>query len=618
MSQKLIDAIRDAISANQRFFALEFFPPKTAEGESNLYPRLEKMTRQLRPLWCSLTCGPTAADAAATLNIGRTAQSILSVDTQLNLTAALPRADVDTFLAGAKAAGVRNVMLLQGVQQPGEQRDFEHAVDLVRYVRSTYGAYFGIAVAADPDAMNRPDYEQQLKYLREKVDAGADLIITSMVFSAPRFLQYCADCRRAGIACPIVPGIMPVQSRAQFRHWLQREDCAELRNQLDDVKHDDAEVKRVGVAFTASLVKQLLRSGVRGVYFFTNNMETVVSRIVEQCHLSSLPQKDMPWVQSRDAGRQQKERQRPIFWSGRPTSYMARTHAWDEFTNGRFGDAMSPAFGEDTTYHTALALTASAKQCHWMYTATTLTDVCAGFVSFLEGRGRLPWCEEVLAPEADLLLESTLKPLNRRGVLTINSQPAVNGVPSDDARCGWGPSGGYVYQRQYLEFFVSPEALDAVLQAFDSFPQLTYMAMNADASTTRTNATRPAEEQCTVTWGCFPDTQIQQPTTVSMVAFKAWVPEAFSVWSLPFSYGPRSSSSVNLDSCAVMPDSPHTPTPGLGAAPCTPSCAPMPRVLQSIAESWFLVNVVDNDHVSRPTRLDAAVAQICATLPVVA
>jgi methylenetetrahydrofolate reductase (NADPH) len=685
MARKVIDAIEDALCDNRRFFALEFFPPKTTEGESNLYPRMDKLGRQLQPLWCGLTHGDTLDHA---FNIALTAQSVLSIDMQVNVTASsfTREGDLQAFLDRAKAAGFRNLLLMRGVTRPLSDGDFQTAADLVRFVRRHSGDYFCLGVVGHPEGYDCDlgTYDKAIADLKEKVDAGADLVISAMVFSAPLFLRFCADCQAAGIRCPIIPGIMPVQSRAQFRHWFDRTGCEDLKRRVEAAnRHDDAEVKRIGIDFISTLLRQLFRGGVRGAYFFTMNLESVVSAVVETAGLAGPGHKELPWRQSADLNRSQREMQRPIYWSGRPTSYMARTAcASDDFPNGRYGDSMSPAFGENTTYHTALALSATARNCHWMFVAKTLHDVCTGFTAFLEGRGRLPWCDENLAPEADVLLESTLKPLNRRAVLTINSQPAANGMRSEDPQVGWGPPGGYVYQRQYLEFFCSRETLRRVVDTFGAYESLAFIALDAKGDVVESSS-RPAgaranlgmrrsssldlgklqqryaslsagspaapsptkgdnapaspaatfeDETTTVTWGVFPNRPIIQPTIVSLAAFRAWAPEAFSLWRLPFvgtagtgSSTPTSTSAnQSILSPAVQPasppasaDGPHVRFSAVALLQADDFPSAMPPVLRTIASEWVLVSVLDNDFVSSPTSLDRAVAQLCAALPVV-
>lgn len=92
--------------------------------------------------------------------------------------------------------------------------DLEYSGDLVRLIRQEFGDYFGICVAGYP--RGHPDcssYEDDLRYLKEKIDAGADFIITQLFFSAGDFLEFVRDCRKIGITCPILPGIFPIQVR---------------------------------------------------------------------------------------------------------------------------------------------------------------------------------------------------------------------------------------------------------------------------------------------------------------------------------------------------------------------------------------------------------------------
>jgi methylenetetrahydrofolate reductase (NADPH) len=108
----------------------------------------------------------------------------------------------------------------------------------------------------------------------------------------------------------------------------------------------------------------------------------------------------------------------------------------------------------------------------------TVEDISNLFVKFCYGEiATLPWCESTLAPESRSIVSELIK-LNSNGFLTINSQPAVNGVPSDDPVHGWGPKNGFVYQKAYLEFFVAPEKIDALIERVKQFPYLTFHAVN--------------------------------------------------------------------------------------------------------------------------------------------
>lgn len=90
--------------------------------------------------------------------------------------------------------------------------------DLVRYIRKTHGDYFGIAVAGYPEKHEESvTMEDDLKFLKEKVDAGADFIVTQLFFDVPKFLDWVKQCRAIGISCPIIPGVMPIQAYASFK-----------------------------------------------------------------------------------------------------------------------------------------------------------------------------------------------------------------------------------------------------------------------------------------------------------------------------------------------------------------------------------------------------------------
>jgi methylenetetrahydrofolate reductase (NADPH) len=105
-------------------------------------------------------------------------------------------------------------------------------------------------------------------------------------------------------------------------------------------------------------------------------------------------------------------------------------------------------------------------------------DIIAVFVKFCTGEiAALPWSEGSLAPESKSILSELIE-LNSNGYLTINSQPAVDGVPSTHPVHGWGPKNGFVYQKAYLEFFVAPERIDSLIERMNQFPYLTFHAVN--------------------------------------------------------------------------------------------------------------------------------------------
>ena len=218
--------------------------------------------------------------------------------------------------------------------------------------------------------------------------------------------------------------------------------------------------------------------------------------------------KQLPWRQSLGLNRREED-VRPIFWKNRNKSYVARTEAWDEYPNGRWGDSRSPAFGELDAYDIGL----KGSNEHFIKLwgkPETLEDVANIFVRYLRGEVKsLPWSESPLTSEAGII-KSELIDLNERGFLTVTSQPSVNGVKSAHPIHGWGPKGGYVYQKAYIELLISPILINELIARIEKDPDMTYYAVTKDGDL-KTNA--PSEGPNAITWGVFPGSVISSITS---------------------------------------------------------------------------------------------------------
>lgn len=262
----------------------------------------------------------------------------------------------------------------------------------------------------------------------------------------------------------------------------------------------------------------------------------------------------LPWRQSLGLNRREED-VRPIFWKNRNKSYVARTQDWDEFPNGRWGDARSPAFGELDAYDIGLKGTNEQNVKLWGK-PESIRDVANIFIRFLEGKLQsLPWCEAPITSESEAI-RSELVNLNRRGLLTITSQPSVNGVKSTHPVHGWGPKGGYVYQKAYVELLISPQLISELIARVERDPNMTYYAVTKDGDL-RTNA--PTEGPNAVTWGVFPGKEIVQPTIVETISFLAWKDEAYHL--------------------------------GTDWAKCYPATSPSRQLIDKIMNTWSLINI---------------------------
>jgi len=356
----------------------------------------------------------------------------------------------------------------------------------------------------------------------------------------------------------------------KFTQFCQVSIPDSVSTQLESIKNDDSSVINYGIDQAAEMCQKLIENGVPGLHFYTLNLEHSVSAILKSLGFVSSRStiRELPWRQSASDDRKTSEDVRPIYWSNRPVSYLTRTENWDNFPNGRWGDIASPSFGELNQYHAIRAGSKSdkvkARRKKMWGEPKSIKDITDVFVSFCKGKiNSLPWCEIPLAIESQQI-SSDLINFNELGFFTINSQPKVNGAPSEDVEVGWGGPGGRVYQKAYLEFFTSRDKLDGLLKSMESTDNISYQAINVDGDLI-TNLLE--NSVMAVTWGIFPGKEVIQPTIVDARSFLIWKDEAFSLWMDDWAsiYKAKSESY---------------------------------EIIKEIYDTYYLVNVVDNDYVA--------------------
>jgi len=248
-------------------------------------------------VYADVTWGAGGVTNDLTLDLCIKMKTEYGMEPNMHLTCTnMPEDMIGKALEGCKAADIRNIVALRGDPPKGaeewkaSQGGFSCALDLVKHMRKAYGDYFFISVAGYPEGhpnaitkvvegqvlsegekgrlVSRPDgdwvctdaaYAGELAYLKSKVDAGADMIITQMFFEAAVFLQFVKDCRAAGIHVPIQPGIMLVQSYPGFVRMIDL--CKSrvpqaLKDSLEAVKDSDADVKRVGLELGLKMCRE--------------------------------------------------------------------------------------------------------------------------------------------------------------------------------------------------------------------------------------------------------------------------------------------------------------------------------------------------------------------------
>ncbi|ROW15190.1 hypothetical protein VPNG_02928 [Cytospora leucostoma] len=576
------EMVAEAEKTGKPSFSFEYFPPKTLTGVQNLYERMERMYN-FGPKFIDITWGAGGRIAELTCEMVNQAQAYLGLETCMHLTCTdMGLEKVNEALRKAYKAGCTNILALRGDPPRDKQKweaaddGFNYAKDLVAHIRKTYYGHFDIGVAGYPEGCDdNKDEELLLDHLKEKVDAGATFIVTQMFYDVDNFLRWVGKVRARGIHIPILPGIMPIATYASFLRRANHMNCKVPQEWLDALephKNNDVAVREVGKILVANMCRKIIAAGIPHLHFYTMNLAQATRMVLEELDWMPTDQsplkQPLPWKQSLALGRRYED-VRPIFWRNRNKSYISRTMDWDEFPNGRWGDSRSPAFGELDAYSIGLTGTNEQNRAKWGE-PKSVKDVATMFVKYLNKElDQLPWSEAPLTSEADSIREDLID-MNARGLVTINSQPAVNGAKSNHPIHGWGPANGFVYQKAYLELLVSPDVFPELISRIEKNPDLTFYAVTRSGNF-RTNA--PSEGPNAVTWGVFPGKEIVQPTIVESISFLAWKDEAFQL--------------------------------GMDWARCFDAGTPSRILLERMMNEWYLVNIGKSTFARKTLKYDS-------------
>jgi methylenetetrahydrofolate reductase (NADPH) len=268
----------------ERVFSFEFFPPKTPEGKEKLRATWRELAI-LKPRFFSCTYGAGGSTREGTL------ETVLEIRAAGHEAAphisciASSRAEIAAQLERYRAAGIRHLVALRGDLPSGlaASGEFRYANELVAFVRETTGAWFKIEVACYPEyhpqTRNAAD---EVRHFRKKVDAGADSAITQYFYNADAYFRFVEECRAAGIAIPIVPGVMPIGNFAQLARFSDAcgaEIPRWIRLKLEGYRDDTASIRAFGLDVVTALCERLLGAGAPGLHFYTLNQSRLTSEI---------------------------------------------------------------------------------------------------------------------------------------------------------------------------------------------------------------------------------------------------------------------------------------------------------------------------------------------------
>jgi methylenetetrahydrofolate reductase (NADPH) len=289
--------IQDIFAKHPTTFSFEFFPPKTGQGAEELFNNIAEF-EALKPSFVSVTYGAGGSTRELTHDLVVRIHNSTALDPIPHLTCVCHvEREIRKIVERYARAGVSNILALGGDPPRGmELYDrsgdaFRHAADLVRSIRvfNDSGAHpdkrgFGIGVAGFPEGHpTTPNRLLEMDYLKAKVDAGADYIVTQLFFDNRDFYDFRERCELAGIRVPIIAGIMPVTSTGGLKRMAELAAGARfpapLLRSVQRAAHDGEAVKRVGIHWATEQCRDLLDRGVRGIHFYTLNKSDATKRI---------------------------------------------------------------------------------------------------------------------------------------------------------------------------------------------------------------------------------------------------------------------------------------------------------------------------------------------------
>lgn len=268
--------------------SFEFFPPRDGEQALTLRSTWQKLAR-LVPRYLSVTFGAGGSSQEVTHRTVRELIALSGVPVAPHLSCmARDRELIDRLLDAYRRDGVERLVVLRGDLPVGQRiaPAFAHARDLVEHVHARHPGVFRVEVGCYPELHpESQSMEDEIRYFRDKVDAGADGAITQYFFDAEAYFRFVDRCRAAGIDIPITPGIMPITNYVQLARFSAR--CGAripepLARKLASYGDDLASVRAHGLDVVSELCRRLLDGGAPGLHLYTLNRANATLKICQR------------------------------------------------------------------------------------------------------------------------------------------------------------------------------------------------------------------------------------------------------------------------------------------------------------------------------------------------
>lgn len=282
---KIIDLLKN----EKLTLSFEVFPPKTESGFETVKTATEEIAK-LHPCYMSVTYGAGGGSSKYTLQIAKNIKDNYNVPTLAHLTCvSSSKETVAQKIVAMKEAGIQNILALRGdipQELQGADRsgwDFRHAVDLVHTLKEAGDFCIGGACYPEihPESANQ---KEDIKHLKEKVDAGCDFLTTQMFFDNNLLYSFLYKIRDAGIEVPIIPGIMPITNANQIERAISLSGSfmpQRFKSLVDKFGADPAAMKQAGIAYATDQIIDLFANGMTNVHVYSMNNPDVAQKILQ-------------------------------------------------------------------------------------------------------------------------------------------------------------------------------------------------------------------------------------------------------------------------------------------------------------------------------------------------
>lgn len=279
--------LSELLKQDKIMMSFEVFPPKTSTAFESVKNATEEIAK-LKPSFISVTYGAGGGTSKYTFDIAKNIMETQGVPTLAHLTCVSSTKDtVHQKIEEMKEAGIENVMALRG-DLPEDMTDsdrtgwdYHYAIDLVRELKENGDFCIGGACYPEihPESRNQLD---DIKYLKEKVDAGCDFLTTQMFFDNNLLYNFLYKIREAGITVPVIPGIMPITNANQLDRAIKLSGSfmpQRFKSLVDKFGDNPSAMKQAGIIYATDQVIDLYANGIKNVHIYTMNKPDIAQKI---------------------------------------------------------------------------------------------------------------------------------------------------------------------------------------------------------------------------------------------------------------------------------------------------------------------------------------------------